>query len=174
MKNNTVLILDWSKWSGKTSFSKAIQEIIKSKIQKEFIILSLDDIRQELNLKANAENNEIAFQNILKSAKDYWEKWIGVIIDCWLIEEKLKRLENTLKNSTIYKIFLDGKYQDLKKRVQKRDKKQGKKFNEKRFDELYHLMRNKSFDWYSILDTSSLTKNEIIKKAIEKIITKHN
>lgn len=171
---NTIILLDWSKWSWKTSVSKEIIKQAKKYIKKDFVVISLDNIRRNLKLKATSENNEIAFQKLLASMKEQSENWKNIIIDCGLVEDKLKRLEESIDNinddTVLYKFFLDGDYQELENRVKERDKQDNKEFNPETFKKVYYLIRNKSFDWYKKFDTWKLSSEKIATQIVQSLL----
>jgi hypothetical protein len=47
-----------------------------------------------------------------------------------------------------------------------RDRDKWKIFNQERFDYVYHAIRDKSFEWYKIIDTWIKTKHNIAKEII--------
>ena len=76
-----------------------------------------------MNIKATNENNNIAYKKLLDQAKKSAEAGKNIIIDCGMIEEKLKALEMFAENNTIklHKYFLEAPYDILMQRVKERD-----------------------------------------------------
>jgi len=165
-KKSYVILLDGPKGSWKSSISLAL----KNKIS-DSIFLSLDLIRRGMNLKATNENNKTAYESLLKQAKQSIEEWKNVIIDCGMIEEKLKALEVVTKNIdiNIYKYFLEAPYDTLLQRVKDRDIKEWKATDEGRFKYTYEMIKSKQLINYTTFDTSKLSTEEIANQIIENL-----
>ena len=157
-KKNYVILLDGPKGSWKSSISLALKNRTS-----DSIFLSLDLIRRGMNLKATNENNKIAYKSLLEQTEQAVEEWKNVIIDCGMIEEKLKALEMTAKNINIniYKYFLEAPYDILLQRVKDRDIKEWKITDEDRFKYTYEMVKSKQFINYTTFDTSKLCTEEI-------------
>lgn len=168
---NYIGVADWSKWAGKSS---VLAEIMK-KSNEVSIVLSLDEIRRKAQMTATRENNNKAYQELIRQAKIWIKDWKNVFIDCGLIQEKLEILENTSKELDVplYKFFLDWPYEVLMDRVRQRDLKDGKVFNEERFDMLYKVLRQKEFTDYIFFDTTEHLPEEIANQIIVYIEQKN-
>lgn len=162
-KKNYIILLDGPKGSWKSSISLALKNEVS-----DSIFLSLDITRRNMNMKANNENNKIAFENLLKQAKQSMEQGKNVIIDCGMIEERLKTLEAVAKNINIplYKYFLEAPYNTLLERVKERDLKEWKTTDVERFKYVYEMVKNKQFNNYKVFDTSKLSTEEIANQIL--------
>jgi predicted kinase len=86
--------------------------------------VGMDAIRHDMSLSVSEENNEIAFKRMLKEINTNIKEGQNTIVDCGLVKNKLERLEDLVKKTEktiLYKIFLDGSYDELKRRVKNRD-----------------------------------------------------
>lgn len=161
---NFVIVLDGPKGSGKTTLC----DLLKKKLSNTHFF-SLDEIRRAIpNARATDEYNQMAFDILLQELTQCIKNGNNIVIDCGLTEQKLLALEKTVRglNVDLYKYALVAPLDILLERVKERDRKSGKETDEKRFQEVYQILQSKDFSGYVILDTESLSPDEIVNKIL--------
>src|ERR1700730_2992594 len=100
-----IILLDGSKGAGKTSIGTLLV-----KEMYDVSMLSLDIERRALpnKEKSRTELNREAFEIIIEKAKKLLEESHNIVVDCGLLEERIKRFEDLSreKSTKLYKFFL--------------------------------------------------------------------
>jgi predicted kinase len=162
-----LILLDGPKGSGKSTLSGLLKEHLT---ETEFF--SLDNERKLLERTDSIDNdNKRAFHVITEKLEDTFKQNKNAVIDSGISEERLKILE-TLANTydiQIHKFSLIAPYDVLHSRVKERDKSRGKDFDENRFNLTFKGQQSKSFEDYSIIDSSKLSPQEMFEMVRSKI-----
>ena len=164
---NYLILLDGPKGSGKTTLS----ELLKNNLSNtEFF--SLDHERKLLDRTASIDNdNKRAFQIITDKLRNVFEQKKNAVIDSGISQERLKILEKISEQYSVklYKFSLIAPYDVLHSRVKERDESRGKNFDKERFDYTFNAQQSKSFDGFSIIDSSKLSPQEMFEIVYSKL-----
>lgn len=164
-----IILLDGAKGAGKSTVSHLLGAHLP-----HAIILSLDEERRALpdQEKTRSELNQIAFKIILEKTKTGLENGKSIVIDCGLTEERVSIFDNLANEgeAKIHKFFLKAPYETLLERVRGRDRAKGKPTDEKRFEEVFNILHSKDFTGFTIIETNTLTPQEISDKIVSSLI----
>jgi len=161
---SSIILLDGSKGSGKTTVGKLLEKKI---LNVDY--LSLDEIRRAIpDAKATAHFNQLAFDELLGKLHRAISEGNIAIIDCGLTKEKLDTLEIAVATLGVkmHKYSLSTSPEILIDRVKQRDLRQGKRTDKERFDYVYKLQQAKEFNDYTTIDTQSSSPDEIVGEII--------
>ena len=154
MNKQYLILLDGPKGAGKTTLGKILERNLKC------IFLSLD---LEKNLISNNEartRDQLfaeAFEILLRKSEKLITQGNNLVIDCGITEKRIIGFEKLSKKVGIElkRYFLKASYNILIDRVRLRDQLKGKTTDEKRFKEVYNLIRSKDLGKFHIIDISS-------------------
>ena len=165
---NYLILLDGPKGAGKSTLSALLE--INLPNTKFF---GIDKERNLLERTGSIkDDNEHAFQAILKKLKTVFEQGKNAVIDCGVTERRLDMLEAMAKEYDLvfHKFSLTAPYDVLRSRVEERAKLKGKKFDLQRFDVIHKALQAKSLDGFCIIDSDKLTPQEMFEVARSKIV----
>ncbi len=170
VKNSTqIILLDGAKGAGKSTVSHLLAAHLP-----HAVFLSLDEERRVLpdQKKTRSELNQRAFEIILEKTTTGLKKGLSIVIDCGLTEERVSILNNlaNAKKADVHKFFLKASYDTLLERVRGRDQAKGNPTDEKRFEEVFNILHSKDFTGFTIIETSTLTPQEVIDKIVDSLI----
>lgn len=163
-----LILIDGPKGSGKSTLS----ELLKSNLSNtEFF--SLDNERKFIEKTDSRDNdNKKAFEMIIEKLEKVFEQNKNAVVDCGISsDERVSVLDEISKRYgiNVYKFSLIAPYDVLYSRVQERDKQRGKVFDKGRFEYTFNAQQSKSFDDFSIIDSSKLSPQEIFEIVYSKI-----
>ena len=162
---NYIILLDGSKGAGKSTTASLLREKISDNI-----LLSLDEIRRSIpNAIATAEYNQLAYDKLLQQAESSIKEGKNIIIDCGLTEQKLQVLEEMVERMQVplHKYFLEAPYDVLIQRVKECNIVENKTTDNNRIKYVHKVVNAKIFTNYTILDTNTLSTQDIVEKIIE-------
>ena len=165
---NYLVLIDGPKGAGKTTLAELLK---KNLLNTEFF--RLDNERKLLERTNSIDNdNERAFQVIFEKLNRTFQQNKNVVLDSGLSEKRIGLLEHISNenNIKVYKFALIAPYDVLHSRVLNRDESKGKDFNKERFDYTFNANQSKSFDGFSILDSSKLSPQEILDIVCSEIM----
>ena len=166
---NFLILIDGPKGSGKSTLS----ELLKNNLSNtEFF--SLDNERKLIEKTDSRDNdNKKAFHIITEKLEKNFEQNKSAVVDCGLSSNERVNVLDTISkkyNVEVYKYSLIAHYDVLHSRVKERDKSRGKNFDKERFDYTFNAQQSKSFDGFSIIDSSKLSPQEIFEIVYSKLV----
>jgi len=164
---NYLLLINGLKGSEKSTLLELLKDHLDS---TEFC--SLDGMRQLVERTNSLNNdNKKAFDLLVAHLKDTFSRGKNGVVDSGLSEERIHILEEIAKEYGVklHKFSLIAPYEVLYSRVQARDKSKGRTFYPDRFDYTFHAQQAKSFEDFSIIDSSKLSPQEIYEIVHSKI-----
>jgi len=163
-----IILLDGSKGAGKTSVGALLIKEIN-----DASILSLDIERRALpdKEKSRTELNKEAFEIIMKKAITLLSGGHNIVVDCGLTKERVQRFESLSRETStkLYRFFLKASHDILLERVRSRDRVYGNDTNVERFEEVYKIVHDKDFADSAIIDTDTLSVEDVAKAIIKTI-----
>lgn len=163
-----IILLDGSKGAGKTSASEFLLQKLGNTVY-----LGLDAERRKLPIeeKTRVELNKEAFEIILVKTKEFVVEGKDVIVDCILTKERISQFEDIAQtlNTVLYKFFLKAERGTLLDRVRTRDIASNRETNLERFDQMYEMTHAKEFDGFIIIETDSISVEEVVRKVLETL-----
>ncbi len=157
-----IIALDGSKGAGKSTL---VEAFLKSNPQT--LELSLDKERRALGIVGTSfEKNKVTFKTIEAKLKAALDEKKNIILDCGLYPERIDFLESISAkyNADLHLVFLTAPYEHLVARVKARDKRNGRPFNQERFDEVYKVVTDKDYSKFTVLDSSEHSPEELTGK----------
>lgn len=160
-----IILLDGSKGAGKSSVSELLLQYLKNTVY-----LGIDTERRKLPIenKTREDLNKEAFEGILIKTQEAVSEGKRVIVDCILTSERISQFEHIshTMNTALVKFFLKATRDTLLERVLARDKASNRETSMERFDEMYTMTHTKEFDDFNIIETDTLSIEEIVKKIL--------
>lgn len=166
MKNFLILI-DGPKGAGKSTLSELLN---KNLTDTEFF--SIDGERKLIEKSGNRDaDNKKAFGSIVEKLVNVFEQKKNAVVDSAVFDDRLSMLEDLSKRYEVnlYKFSLTASSETLRARVKEREEAKGKKFDSDRFDHTLKVVQNKSLEGFHVLDSGTLSAQEIFEVVYSKI-----